>query len=112
LIEGDEGMSYEQKTMIDLAKEAFRRGQERVNAFVEVAKKCEVDRPENELSFIGYELQESDIASLQDYMKKEIEEADSEMWSSLIVDLFLDVIVSSAVDGFILDRFNLDVHSY
>jgi len=108
----DMNMSYEQKTMMDLAKEAFKRGQARVNAFVEVAKKCEVDRPENELSFIGYELQESDIASLQDYMKKEIEAAESEMWSSLIVDLFLDVIVSSAVDGFILDRFNLDVHSY
>lgn len=103
---------FEQKTMMDLAKEAFRRGQERVNAFVEVAKKCEVDRPENELSFVGYELQEADIASLQDYMKKEVEESDSEMWTSLAVYLFLDVIVSSAVDSFILDKWSLDVHSY
>lgn len=105
-------MKHEQKTLVDLAKEAFTRAQARVGRFIEAARKLELSRPENELEFVCWALQNEDDAVLVTYLKKELADIDSDAIVGLPTSMLLDVVAKAAVDRLILDRWHIDVHTY
>lgn len=99
-------------TLLSIAKAELKRCQKRVGEFVAHSEKLKLARPQNELEFVGWTPQNEDDAILITYLKKELADVDRDAVSSLPAAMLLDVVVKTAVDKFILDRWHVDVHTY